>query len=84
MNKHFPDGQYVDIKGMCKVATLSEIKGQGWSLNPGRYVGVADEEDDGADFHEKLTDLNDELDGLNAEARTLEAQIGNNVGKLLQ
>ena len=35
------------LKGLCKVATLSEIEEQGHSLNPGRYVGVADEEDDG-------------------------------------
>jgi type I restriction enzyme M protein len=32
---------YADVAGLCKVATLKEIEGQGWSLNPGRYVGVA-------------------------------------------
>ena len=52
IQKAFPDSEYADVKGLCKVATLEEIEEQGWSLNPGRYVGVADEEDDGVDFHE--------------------------------
>ena len=38
-----PDLEYVDVPGLCKVATIEEIESQGWSLNPGRYVGVADE-----------------------------------------
>ena len=38
----FPDGSYRDMPGLCKVATLAEIEAQGWSLNPGRYVGVAE------------------------------------------
>jgi type I restriction enzyme M protein len=83
MDKHFPDGEYVDVKGLCKVATLSEIEEQGHSLNPGRYVGVADEEDDGMDFHERLSELNDELNCLNEEASELESQINNNVQKLI-
>jgi type I restriction enzyme M protein len=41
MDEHFPDGSYVDVAGLCKVATLEEIEEQGWSLNSGRYVGVA-------------------------------------------
>ena len=31
---------YVDVSGLCKVATRAEIEAQGWSLNPGRYVGT--------------------------------------------
>tara|TARA_Y100000588_G_scaffold46927_1_gene44281 strand:+ start:393 stop:1934 length:1542 start_codon:yes stop_codon:yes gene_type:complete len=84
MNKHFPDGEYVDVKGLCKVAILSEIKEQGHSLNPGRYVGVADEEDDGVDFHERLSELNEELEKLNAEAKILEKLIGHNIEDLLE
>ena len=82
MAKHFSDG-YIDVKGLCKVAELSEIEAQGWSLNPGRYVGVADEEDDGVDFNERLTELNDELSSLNEEAGELESQISNNISELL-
>ncbi len=39
-----------DVPGLCKVATIAEIEAQGWSLNPGRYVGVAAAEDDGFEF----------------------------------
>ena len=41
MDASFPDGDYADVPGLCAVATLEEIEKQGWSLNPGRYVGVA-------------------------------------------
>lgn len=79
----FPNNEYKDVKGLCKVANLSEIEAQGWSLNPGRYVGVADEEDDGVDFYERLSEFNDELRTLNEEARKLENQISNNISKIL-
>ncbi len=41
LQESFPDGAYADVPGLCKAATLEEIENQGWSLNPGRYVGVA-------------------------------------------
>jgi type I restriction enzyme M protein len=71
---------YHDIPGLCKAATLAEIEAQGWSLNPGRYVGVAK----GEDFKEKLEALNEELEVLNNEARELEARIAENVSELLE
>ena len=80
----FPDSAYQDISGLCKVATIKEIKAQGWSLNPGRYVGVAAREEEDFDFYERLQELNEELEGLNAEARELEGRIGENVLKLLE
>ena len=57
---------------------------QGHSLNPGRYVGVADEEDDGVDFHERLSELNEELQTLSLESSDLEKQIIKNVKELLK
>jgi len=81
---HFPDGRYADVPGLCKAATLAEIETQGWSLNPGRSVGVAARAADGFDFYERLGELHAELEGLNAEARGLEARIGENVGLLLE
>ena len=85
IEKHFADGSYQDIPGLCKVATLSDIEAQGWSLNPGRYVGVAqgDEEHD-EDFAEKLEALQEELEVLNAEAHELEKVIAGNVSKILE
>ena len=71
------------MAGLCKVATLKEIEAQGWSLNPGRYVGVAEREAEDFDFAEKLEELNEELETLNAEAHELEERIGENVEKLL-
>jgi type I restriction enzyme M protein len=83
-NETFPDGVYRDIPGLCKVATLEEIEAQGWSLNPGRYVGVADRPADDFDFAERLTELNEELEVLSAEARELEGRIAENVAMVLE
>ena len=84
MAQHFPDGKYSDVAGLCKVATLAEIKAQGWSLNPGRYVGVAAREEEDFDFKERLEEQNEELELLNAEARELEERIAENVAMLLE
>jgi len=84
MAEKFPDGIYRNVPGLCKVATIKEIKAQGWSLNPGRYVGVAEREEDDFDFHERLQELNDDLEILNAEARGLETRIGENVHMILE
>ena len=76
---------YRDIPGLCKAATLAEIEAQGWSLNPGRYVGVASGEDvNDEDFKEQLEALNEELEALNAQARELEATIAKNVAEVLE
>lgn len=82
--EHFPDGKYADIAGLCKVATISEIEAQGFSLNPGRYVGVAAREEEDFDFKLRLEEQNEELETLNAEARELEERIAENVAKLLE
>ena len=82
--EHFPEGVYRDVAGLCRVATLEEIEGQGWSLNPGRYVGVAERaEEEDFDFAEQLTELHEELEVLNAEAHELEERIAENVAQLL-
>jgi len=76
---------YRDIPGLCKAATLAEIEAQGWSLNPGRYVGVAPgEEVSDEDFKEQLETLNEELESLNAQARELEQTIAANVAGILE
>lgn len=84
MKEAFPQGRYRDILGLCKVATRAEIEAQGWSLNPGRYVGVAPGErrDDG-EFLERLEALQEELESLNIQARELEQMIAANVVGLL-
>jgi type I restriction enzyme M protein len=64
--------------------TLTEIKTQDWSLNPGRYVGVADRAADDFDFKERLEELNEKLEILNVEARELEERIAFNLSQLLK
>ncbi len=77
--------QYKDIPGLCKAATLKEIEAQGWSLNPGRYVGVAPGESvSDEDFKEQLEALNEELETLNIQARDLEQIIARNVAEILE
>ncbi len=82
--QRFPDGGYQDVPGLCAVKTHTEIEAQGWSLNPGRYVGVKEREDDDFDFYERLEELNEELEVLNAEARELEERIAVNVANMLE
>jgi type I restriction enzyme M protein len=80
----FPKGKYGDVAGLCKVASVEEVAAQGWSLNPGRYVGVADRAADNFDFKERLEELNEELERLHGEARELEARIAENVSTILE
>ena len=63
---------------------LVQIQQPSWSLNPGRYVGVAARAEEDFDFKERLEEQNEELETLNAEARELEDRIADNVVKLLE
>ena len=63
---------------------MSEIGVQGWNLNPGRYVGAPEREEDDFDYYERLEELNEELEVLNVEARGLEERIADNVENLLE
>lgn len=85
MTETFGDDGYKDVLGLCKVASGSEIAAQDWSLNPGRYVGVApgDEQDD-EDFKLKLEAMQEELEALNIEAAGLQAVIAQNVAEVLE
>jgi type I restriction enzyme M protein len=83
MASSFPDGAYLDVPGLCAVASLQQIEKQRWSFNPGRYVGVAAATDDGVDFRVRLGELNEELEKLNGEAALLQDQIAANVAELL-
>jgi type I restriction enzyme M protein len=76
--------KYIDVPGLCHAAMFKEIEAQGWSLNPGRYVGVAlGEQVSDEDFKEQLETLNEELETLNVQARDLEQTIARNVAEIL-
>jgi len=75
LTEKFGEGEYKDVLGLCKVATIQEIEEKNYSLTPGAYVGVAEVEDDGVDFHERMNEIHAELAQLNAEANTLMDEI---------
>ena len=78
LTEKFGDGAYQDIPGLCKAATLEEIEQKGFSLTPGAYVGVTPAEDDGVDFHERMTEIHKELLELQAESDRLMETISKN------
>ena len=69
------EGEYQDVLGLCKIATIDEISEKNYSLTPGAYVGVAEVEDDGVDFHERMNEIHTELTSLNKEANVLMSEI---------
>ena len=84
----FGEGEYVDVPGLCKVASKKDIQGDqpadksSWSLTPGAYVGVPPVEDDGVDFHERMGEIQQELARLQAESNDLMATITRNFREL--
>lgn len=84
MAAYFEEEGYKDVPGLCKVATRAEIAAEDWSLNPGRYVGVAPGEHvEDEDFRERLEVLQEELEALNIEAARLQDVIAANVAGVL-
>jgi type I restriction enzyme M protein len=84
MKQNFPKNKYVDVAGLCRAATLAEIEVQDWSLNPGRYIGVAERAADDFEFAVRLEELHEELETRNSEARALEDVISENVSAILR
>lgn len=74
-NEHFPEGEYQDIEGLCKVVDLEEVKEQDYSLTPGRYVGVQIDLDMDFDYQGRIKEIHSELASLNNEANDLMAKI---------
>ena len=75
VSKFGEDGRYKDVLGLCKIATIQEIAEKNYSLTPGAYVGVAEQEDDGVDCHERMNEIHVELAQLNQEANVLMDEI---------
>ena len=78
----FGEGEYQDVLGLGKAATLAEIEKKGWSLTPGAYVGVAPIEDDGVDFEERMAEIHKELLSLQAESNDLMDTISQNMKEM--
>ena len=83
LTERFPEGVLRDVEGLVKLVDRAEIEANDWSLTPGRYVGVApEEEDEDFDFKEALREIHLELEDLNAEAAVLAGRIRKNFEKL--
>ena len=76
-------GEYTDVEGFSKVATLAEIQKQDYKLTPGIYVGTEAEEDDGILFEDKMTDLKAQLLEQFEKSNQLQEIIKNNFNKIL-
>ena len=83
LEERFPDGKYRNVEGLVKAVTREEIAANDWSLTPGRYVGVAETDDNDEDFAEKFASLHEELRKLNAEAAALAKKIDANFKELM-
>ncbi len=84
LTERFPDAKLCDVEGLVKLVGREELEANDWSLTPGRYVGVAPEEedDDDFDFEETLREIHVELEDLNAEAVQLVGTIKRNFEEL--
>lgn len=73
--ERFPDKKYADVTGLCAVRSITDVEAQGWSLNPGRYVGVATEAFDPDAFRDVLQPLRHQFYELTSEAETLTSNV---------
>ncbi|MBU1782824.1 SAM-dependent DNA methyltransferase, partial [bacterium] len=81
--ERFPEGKLRDVEGLVKLVDKAELKENDWSLTPGRYVGVAPEEEDpDFDFGETMQTIHSELEGLNEQAVELAQKISENFKRL--
>ena len=84
LTERFPDGEFRDVEGLVKLVDRAEIEANDWSLTPGRYVGVApEEEDEDFDFGEAIRTIHEELEELNREAVALANTIQDNFAELV-
>ncbi|OAI16555.1 N-6 DNA methylase [Methylomonas lenta] len=75
--QYFPDGHYADVEGLCKIVDLAEVAENDYSLTPGRYVGYSIQVDEDFDYQGRMTEIHQQLDGLNTKANDLMSLIQN-------
>ena len=85
LQSRFPEAKYADVIGLCKVADKTEYtEEQDYSMNAGRYVGIVD--NDGFksfnDYKDKIFDLNQKLNSLKIQSKSIELTIEENINNL--
>ena len=55
--ENFPDGQYADVEGLCKIVDLAEVEENDYSLTPGRYVGYSIQVDEDFDYQKRMSEI---------------------------
>lgn len=76
------DGNYEDIQGFCKSATLAEVEANNFVLTPGRYVGTEEVEDDGIPYEEKVAAISENLKAYFGKSVELQERIKHNLLKV--
>ena len=84
MKEYFPDLLYRDVPGLCKVVNKDVLKTQGWSLNPGRFVGIKISNDEDFDFKEQLNNSTEEFELLTIESKKLEQRISKILSHIME
>ncbi|MBN4064696.1 N-6 DNA methylase [Dehalococcoides mccartyi] len=83
LTERFPDAELRDVEGLVKLVDHAELETNDWSLTPGRYVGIAPEEEDpDFNFDETLRSIHVELEALNLKATSLGMTIKQNFEEL--
>jgi len=75
LTAHFPDDNYQDIEGLCKVVDLEEVTENDYSLSPGRYVGYSIQIDEDFDYQGRMAEIHEELAVLSVQANVLIEQV---------
>ena len=83
LRERFPDARLPDVEGLVKLFERGAVESHDWSLTPGRYIGVAPEEEvEDSRFDEAVREIHIELEGLNEEAAELATTIARNFEEL--
>ena len=82
--RYFPNKKFRNIKGLCKLVSLEEIKKKNWSLSPAQYIEFSSKKEDSNNFLQDLNNNFKELNKLNKEAEILEKEINSNINKIIK
>jgi len=82
--EHFPDKSYIDVAGLCGVVDVETVGNEGWSLNPGRYVGHSSARLDDVDFKMQFESLAESFEQLQSDAARLEDNVSQVIWSVIE